>query len=155
MFDVAGECRFFSCLSSRAPAKICINTDPVLLSNRRCTTLPLPGRSGRSAEPHTHAPPPFPIPFPVFSQGSVLSLVEDKETEVKKGESQKFGFTMRFMQMTQFVERSWYTESEEERKEWMDSYEQVQRDLSAQAAVQGATDVSFSCVLMYDRPHSL
>jgi RAC serine/threonine-protein kinase len=89
----------------------------------------------------TGPPAPTDPPINIFDvAGSVLSLVEDKKTKVKKGESQKFGFMMRFMQMTRFVERSFHTESEEERKEWMDSYEQVQRDLSAQAAVQGATD---------------
>jgi len=43
------------------------------------------------------------------------------------------------MQMTRFVERNFHTESEGERKEWADAYEQVQKTLASSSAAVSAT----------------
>lgn len=43
---------------------------------------------------------------PEHCTGSVITLMEEKKTgKPKKGETQKYGFTIRFMQMTRFIER--------------------------------------------------
>eukprot|EP00038_Savillea_parva_P008515 m.177467 g.177467 ORF g.177467 m.177467 type:complete len:479 (+) comp14355_c0_seq1:138-1574(+) len=83
----------------------------------------------------TGPPAPGDGPINIFEvAGSVITLVDPKKTgKPKKGETQKFGFMIRFMQMTRFVERSFHTESAEERQEWIDAYTQVQNDLSTTA----------------------
>lgn len=52
---------------------------------------------------HTHiqTPDSF-VPLP---SGSVITTVDAKKSKVKKGETQKYGFMIRFMQMTRFIER--------------------------------------------------
>jgi len=88
----------------------------------------------------TGPPAPGDGPVNIFDvAGSVITLVDAKKTgKSKKGESQKYGFMIRFMQMTRFIERSFHTESAEERQEWMDAYTKVQTELSAGAAGDAA-----------------
>jgi hypothetical protein len=47
-------------------------------------------------------PPDSFVPLP---SGSVITTVDAKKSKVKKGETQKYGFMIRFMQMTRFIER--------------------------------------------------
>lgn len=74
--------------------------------------------------------------------GSVLTLVDDKKAKATK--DQKFGFMIRFMQMTRFVERSFHCDTEEDREEWMEKYKEVQKEVSSQsaAAPKPAADAS-------------
>eukprot|EP00041_Stephanoeca_diplocostata_P039686 m.1637479 g.1637479 ORF g.1637479 m.1637479 type:complete len:476 (+) comp25858_c0_seq1:129-1556(+) len=86
----------------------------------------------------TGPPAPDAGPINIFDvTGSVITLVEHK---AKKSEGQKYGFMIRFMQMTRFVERSFHTESVAERDEWMDAYAKVQKELTANGSVKAATD---------------
>lgn len=90
----------------------------------------------------TGPPAPSDGPVNIFDvAGSVISFVDPKKTgKSKKGESQKFGFMIRFMQMTRFIERSFHTESAEERQEWVDAYTKVQADLSSSASAKSAAE---------------
>ena len=66
-------------------------------------------------------------------------MMEDK----KKSKDQKFGFMIRFMQLSCFVERKFHCESSEERREWMEAYTAVQNDVqSKQGAAPAPTDGS-------------
>lgn len=86
----------------------------------------------------TGPPAPGDGPINIFDVvGSVITMVEHK---AKKSETQKYGFMIRFMQMTRFVERAFHTESEDERKEWMDAYQKVQRDLASRGSVGQTAD---------------
>jgi RAC serine/threonine-protein kinase len=84
------------------------------------------------------------VPINFFEvTGSVVQLMDDKPSKDKK--DQKYGFMIRFMQMTRFVERSFHCDSEEEREEWMEKYQEVHRTVAAQpvaprAAEPGAAD---------------
>eukprot|EP00042_Codosiga_hollandica_P046918 m.501579 g.501579 ORF g.501579 m.501579 type:complete len:458 (+) comp57332_c0_seq1:242-1615(+) len=67
--------------------------------------------------------------------GSVLTIVDDG-----KGKAKKFGFIIRFMQMTRFVERSFHLETEEERDDWVRAYTDVKKRVmqtSSRIAQQG------------------
>ncbi|EDQ92160.1 uncharacterized protein MONBRDRAFT_34933 [Monosiga brevicollis MX1] len=59
--------------------------------------------------------------------GSTLAKTDDGKPPGSKGK--KYGFMIRFMQMTRFVERSFHLESEEERDEWVKAYEVVKSKL--------------------------
>jgi len=63
--------------------------------------------------------------------GSTLTITDDGKPNGTKGK--KFGFIIRFMQMTRFVERSFHLESEEERNEWVAAYKQVQENVARAA----------------------
>ena len=75
----------------------------------------------------------LPLAFSFFfsnaccSAGSTLTKTEDGKPLGAKGK--KFGFLIRFMQLTRFVERSFHVESEEERDEWVAAYEVVKKRL--------------------------
>ena len=60
--------------------------------------------------------------------------MEDK----KKSKDQKYGFMVRFMQLSCFVERKFHCESEEERREWMEAYAAVQTDVQSKQAAPAA-----------------
>jgi RAC serine/threonine-protein kinase len=53
--------------------------------------------------------------------GSVITVHVDKPPKKKGKESQKYGFMIRFMQMTRFVERSFHLDTMEERTEWLEA----------------------------------
>jgi len=90
----------------------------------------------------TGPPAPGDGPINIFDvAGSVVNMVENKGKS-KKGESQKFGFMIRFMQMTRFVERSFHTETAEERQEWIDAYQKVQSSLSSGSGSAASADGS-------------
>ena len=98
-----------------------------------------------AAKCYRYKAPPNPGDGPVnFFEvtGSVLTLVDDKKAKATK--DQKFGFMIRFMQMTQFVERSFHCDTEEDREEWMEKYKEVQKEVSSQsaAAPKPAADAS-------------
>jgi len=69
--------------------------------------------------------------------GSVLTVVDEKKVKSKDG--QNYGFMIRFMQMTRFVERSFHCETAEERQEWMEAYQQVQKDVMTQGGGAAGT----------------
>ena len=74
--------------------------------------------------------PPAPGDEPINRfdlDGSTLTKTEDGKPLGAKGK--KFGFLIRFMQLTRFVERSFHVESEEERDEWVAAYEVVKKRL--------------------------
>ena len=55
--------------------------------------------------------------------GSALTVIDDGKAAGKK--DKKYGFMIRFMQMTRFVERVFFTEHESELKEWVAAYGEV------------------------------
>jgi len=63
--------------------------------------------------------------------GSRLKVVDDGKPKGSKGK--KYGFVIRFMQMTRIVERSFHLESEEELEEWVKAYEEVRKNVMAVA----------------------
>lgn len=76
------------------------------------------------------AGPPAPGDEPINRfdlDGSSLIKTEDGKPLGAKGK--KFGFLIRFMQLTRFVERSFHVEQESERDEWIEAYEKVKRKL--------------------------
>lgn len=70
--------------------------------------------------------------------GSVMTVVDDGKPAGSKGK--KFGFTVRFMQMTRFVERTFHLETEGERDEWIKAYTEVKKTVMQQASVNGITE---------------
>jgi len=70
--------------------------------------------------------------------GSALTPLDDGKPKGTKGK--KFGFMIRFMQMTRFVERLFYTEQEEECEEWIKAYTDVKKKVMAQASVSSTTE---------------
>eukprot|EP00051_Salpingoeca_urceolata_P032419 m.15663 g.15663 ORF g.15663 m.15663 type:complete len:487 (+) comp5068_c0_seq1:498-1958(+) len=70
--------------------------------------------------------------------GSVMTVTDDGKPSSSKGK--KFGFTVRFMQMTRFVERTFHLETEEERDEWIKAYTDVKKAVMQQASVAGVTE---------------
>eukprot|EP00039_Didymoeca_costata_P018962 m.335722 g.335722 ORF g.335722 m.335722 type:complete len:464 (+) comp17661_c0_seq1:76-1467(+) len=73
--------------------------------------------------------------------GSVLTVVDDSKKS-KKGEEKKYGFMIRFMQMTRFVERSFHCDTAEERTEWMEAYQKVQKDIMLLSQSRGQNSVN-------------
>jgi len=69
--------------------------------------------------------------------GSALTPYDDGKPKGTKGK--KFGFMIRFMQMTRFVERLFYTEQEEEADEWIKAYTEVKKRVMEQASVSSAS----------------
>jgi len=70
--------------------------------------------------------------------GSALTPYDDGKPKTTKGK--KYGFMIRFMQMTRFVERLFYTEQEEEADEWIKAYTEVKKKVMDQASVASATN---------------
>eukprot|EP00730_Choanoeca_flexa_P003004 TRINITY_DN11258_c0_g1_i1.p1 TRINITY_DN11258_c0_g1~~TRINITY_DN11258_c0_g1_i1.p1 ORF type:complete len:492 (+),score=136.50 TRINITY_DN11258_c0_g1_i1:71-1477(+) len=78
----------------------------------------------------TGPPSPGDAPINMFDvSGSTLSETDDGKPVGAKGK--KYGFMIRFMQLTRFVERSFHLESQEERDEWIQAYEEVKRSANA------------------------
>lgn len=78
-------------------------------------------------------PPPHEAPMNFFDvAGSTLTITDDGKPKGSKGK--KYGFMIRFMQMTRFVERSFHLESEDERNEWVAAYKKVQETVMREAA---------------------
>ena len=78
-----------------------------------------------TARYRTGPPAPGDGPINFFDvAGSVLTKTDDKK-------SKKYGFTIRFMQMTRFVERSFHLDSPEERDEWVKAYSDVKKQIMA------------------------
>lgn len=72
------------------------------------------------------------VPINVFEvQRSDITLINPKDERTpKKGE--KFGFSVRFMQLTRIIERDFHTETKEERDAWVAAYEDVKRKYDAE-----------------------
>eukprot|EP00045_Choanoeca_perplexa_P001997 m.22566 g.22566 ORF g.22566 m.22566 type:complete len:466 (-) comp11269_c0_seq1:176-1573(-) len=80
----------------------------------------------------TGPPAPGDAPVNLFDvSGSTLSITDDGKPVGSKGK--KYGFMVRFMQLTRFVERSFHLESQDERDEWVQAYEDVKKSIHAQA----------------------
>ena len=73
--------------------------------------------------------------------GSTLTITDDGKP-LSKGK--KFGFMVRFMQMTRFVERSFHLDSEEERDQWVRAYEDIKRCVMQQASARALTQQTSS-----------
>eukprot|EP00049_Salpingoeca_infusionum_P017562 m.353468 g.353468 ORF g.353468 m.353468 type:complete len:471 (+) comp16770_c0_seq1:146-1558(+) len=88
--------------------------------------------------------PPMPSDEPINRfdlAGSSLTITDDGKPLGTKGK--KFGFLVRFMQLTRFVERSFHLESEEERDEWVRAYEKVKKKIQEESVKrQLTTDAS-------------
>lgn len=83
----------------------------------------------------TGPPAPGDGPINFFDlAGSTLTITDDGKPVGAKGK--KYGFLIRFMQMTRFVERSFHLESQEERDEWVQAYETVKKSLMSQTSTQ-------------------
>eukprot|EP00040_Diaphanoeca_grandis_P038713 m.257150 g.257150 ORF g.257150 m.257150 type:complete len:468 (+) comp35011_c0_seq1:394-1797(+) len=91
----------------------------------------------------TGPPSPTDPPVNIFDVADSVIQVEDPKNMIKpkKGETQKYGLKIRFMQLTRFVERNFHTESEGERTEWVDAYKNVQKSLAAQTSVSKTAQV--------------
>eukprot|EP01147_Barroeca_monosierra_P007545 gene7545-7704_t len=61
-----------------------------------------------------------------------ISLEDDKD---RNG---KFGFSIRFVQMTRVIERSFHTESIDERKQWVDAINAVKQEFEGEDVRRGA-----------------
>jgi len=87
----------------------------------------------------TGPPAPGDAPMNFFDvAGSALTPYDDGKPKGTKGK--KYGFMIRFMQMTRFVERQFFTEQEEEGDEWIKAYADVKKKVMAQASVNATTD---------------
>jgi RAC serine/threonine-protein kinase len=87
----------------------------------------------------TGPPAPGDGPINFFDlAGSTLTVTDDGKPVGSKGK--KFGFMIRFMQMTRFVERSFHLETPEERDEWVRAYEEVKKKVLAQTSALRAAE---------------
>lgn len=78
----------------------------------------------------TGPPAPGDGPINFFDvSGSVLTLIDEKKAK-------KYGFMIRFMQMTRFVERSFHLDSPEEREEWVSAYTEIKKKVMASNNVE-------------------
>eukprot|EP00051_Salpingoeca_urceolata_P026889 m.479156 g.479156 ORF g.479156 m.479156 type:complete len:475 (-) comp21344_c0_seq1:90-1514(-) len=76
-------------------------------------------------------------PINVFEIGNSTIVPVDPKKGDKKG---KHGFTVRFMQLTRVIERTFHCESAEERDTWVQAYKQVQQDVNSKLTVTGLAD---------------
>ena len=87
------------------------------------------------------------LPINVFEvqRSEITPLNPKDEKSPKKGE--KFGFSVRFMQLTRIIERQFHTETKEERDEWISAYAEVKRkydaEISASSLVERTRAMSF------------
>ena len=51
------------------------------------------------------------------------------------------GFTVRFMQMTRFVERNFHCETAKERDEWVEAYDKVKKSVTESSTVSNPASV--------------
>lgn len=74
------------------------------------------------------------IPINVFEvQRSDITPINPKdEKSPKKGE--KYGFSVRFMQLTRIIERDFHTDTREERDAWIAAYQDVKKKYESEAA---------------------
>lgn len=70
--------------------------------------------------------------------GSVLSVPDDA---LRKKSDKYWGFTVRFMQMTRFVERNFHCETAKERDEWVEAYDKVKKSVTESSSVSNPASV--------------
>eukprot|EP00050_Salpingoeca_kvevrii_P016733 m.58125 g.58125 ORF g.58125 m.58125 type:complete len:481 (+) comp7124_c0_seq1:1-1443(+) len=75
-------------------------------------------------------------PVNVFEIGN-STIAPDDPVDAKKG---KYGFKIRFMQLTRVIERAFHTETKEERDAWMEAYVAVQKNFSKSPSVDQITE---------------
>jgi len=64
-----------------------------------------------------------------------MILLDDKATK-----NRKYGFMIRFMQLTRIVERAFHCDTDEERAEWVKAYTEVKKKVMAQASVSAGSE---------------
>jgi len=74
------------------------------------------------------------VPINVFDvqRSDITTLNPKDEKNIKKGE--KYGFSVRFMQLTRIIERSFHTETKEDRDAWVAAYQDVRQKLDRDGA---------------------